>query len=677
MIPEDRPISEINSHIEEYLDYYCGLSHAPGFAVLLKGEWGCGKTWFINKYRRKLEQQYKGSNLNKNNSKLFGKFLFTNFAQSNNYNQNTYKTSLYVSLNGKTNFAQIESELLLQLFFPGNLSKELKIAGSFTTELIKSQLKFNSSPLLKNLTEYFDKGNKKIIIFDDLERCPIALNEILGYINDYIEHQDSKIIILANEDKLLEISHYKDIKEKLIGKTFDINRDLDAALKSFIREISNADIENFLLNNTKLIEDIYLKSEYDNLRSLKQIILDFERLFKQLPDKAKSKPELLQEILQTIMAFSIEIRRGEMLPEQISELESEYTSGLTMQARRNVMARKQTDILNKEINLETQEPSKLQKIIDRYKFLNFLIYQPLPSLSWWQDFFDLGKIKEDELEQSILNSKYFADENTPNWIRLWHFYDTDIDDDEFHKLLEKVEAEYTDRKFIEIGEILHVTGIFLNLCNSGLYPNKTKQDILHDAQDYIDYLVKEEKLDLDLTHNSNATQLYSFTGYKRLGYQGIELEQFKVFKSYVEEKQQYALEQKLPQLGFELLDIMERDKWQFHRMLCINNFSDYQKWDRIYYKIPILKYIKHQDFINRFLSMNFDYQSSCLWTFTERYKAINVNPELKEELEWLKNIQGLLINEINNNQGELSGYRLKLLNEEYLNKAIEKLSSNE
>ena len=47
----------INSHIEEYLDYYCGLSHAPEFAILLKGEWGCGKTWFINKYREKLEQE--------------------------------------------------------------------------------------------------------------------------------------------------------------------------------------------------------------------------------------------------------------------------------------------------------------------------------------------------------------------------------------------------------------------------------------------------------------------------------------------------------------------------------------------------------------------------------------------------------------------------------------------
>ena len=49
----------INSHIETYLDYYCGLSHAPGFAILLKGKWGCGKTWFINKYREKLKQETK------------------------------------------------------------------------------------------------------------------------------------------------------------------------------------------------------------------------------------------------------------------------------------------------------------------------------------------------------------------------------------------------------------------------------------------------------------------------------------------------------------------------------------------------------------------------------------------------------------------------------------------
>ncbi len=647
----------INSHIEDYLDYYCGLSHAPGFAVLLKGEWGCGKTWFINKYREKLEKKHRISDSNQNDSRLFSKLPFINSSKNNDSDEATYKASLYLSLYGITSFAEIESELLRQLFFPANLSKELKIAGNFTTELIKSKFRFDSNLILKNITEYFDKGNEKIIIFDDLERCKIHINDILGYINGYIEHQKSKIIILANEDKLLEITDYKNIKEKLIGQTFDIDLDLHNALKSFIKKIDNLESEQYLLSSTELIEELYSKAKYKNLRCLKQIVVDFKRIFQALPEKAKSEAELLKEILQILVAFSIEIKRGRMLPQEISELEGENT-------------------LSSKTNLEEQEASKLQKIISIYDFLKFSIYPPLLSLAWWQDFFDKGQINKLLLKESILNSRYFADENTPNWIRLWHFYDTDITDDVFHELLRKVKSEYTKRQFIEIGEILHVTGVFLNLCDSGLYPNKTKQDLLQDAKHYIDDLVKEDRLDLDLIQNPNSTQLSSPTGYKGLGYQGVELEEFKAFKSYMVEAQKSAVEQKLPQLGLELLDIMQSDKWQFHRMLCINNFSDYQEWDRKYYKIPILKYIAPQDFMDRFLSMSFDYQGSCLWTFLERYKALNVTPKIREELEWLETVQDLLLHEININQGKLSGYRLKLLNKEYLNKAIKRLSNN-
>jgi hypothetical protein len=66
----------INSHIEEYLDYYCGLSTAPGFAVLVKGQWGSGKTYFIERYQSRLtEKQHK---------------------------------HLYISLYGVTSFSEIE-----------------------------------------------------------------------------------------------------------------------------------------------------------------------------------------------------------------------------------------------------------------------------------------------------------------------------------------------------------------------------------------------------------------------------------------------------------------------------------------------------------------------------------------------------------------------------------------
>jgi tRNA A37 threonylcarbamoyladenosine biosynthesis protein TsaE len=52
-------VSGLAHIVTDYLDYYCGLEDSPGFAVLLKGEWGSGKTWFINKYREKLEAEIK------------------------------------------------------------------------------------------------------------------------------------------------------------------------------------------------------------------------------------------------------------------------------------------------------------------------------------------------------------------------------------------------------------------------------------------------------------------------------------------------------------------------------------------------------------------------------------------------------------------------------------------
>ena len=545
----------------------------------------------------------------------------------------------------------------------------MAITGKIFQGLLKTSLKIDLNSDGKDdgsvslqipkidLPESFKNADKSILIFDDLERCQIDIGNLLGYINYFVEHQGLKVILVANEDKLLENSNYKDIKEKLIGKTFDVDLDLDGALKDFIQECDNTDTESFLSGNNELIEELYQKADYENLRSLKQIILDFERIFQKLPEKARNKSELLQDILKLLMAFSIEIKRGNLSPKNINKLQESQKNN--------------SSIASSEDN--TQELSS---------FLNLLIYTPFPSLAWWQTFFDKGIINTSELEESILNSKFFTDENTPNWVRLWHFYDTDMTDDEFDDLLEKVESEYANKEFIDIGEIKHVTGLFLHLSHSGLYPSKRKQELLQNSKLYIDDLIANNKLDLNLSSPTNSLLIQSGTGYRGLGFQGIKLEEFKEFRSYIKTARQSAIEKKLPQLGLQLLDIMQQDKWQFYRMLCINNFPESKEFDRIYCKIPILKYIGTTEFINGFLSMNFDYQGSCLWAFSERYKANkanktnNLNEKLLEELEWLKNIQSLLLEEAARRKGKPSGYRLELLNKEYLNKAIKTLEKS-
>ncbi|GAB4545938.1 MAG: P-loop NTPase fold protein [Pleurocapsa sp.] len=634
MTQEEQPISEINSHIEEYLDYYCELSHAPGFAVLLKGEWGCGKTWFINKYREKLEKKK--------------------------------QKCLYVSLYGMTSFSEIESSFFQQLH-PVLSSKGMAVTGKILQGVLKTSLKIDLNSDGKddgtvslqipqiNLPESFKKADESILVFDDLERCQIDIGNLLGYINYFVEHQEIKVILVANENKLLKNSSYKDIREKLIGKTFDVGRDLDGALKNFIKELNNSEIESLLSKNTELIEEIYHKAEYENLRCLKQIILDFERIFQRLSEPAKSKIELLKDILQILIAFSIEIKRGELLPQEICNLLNKYES-----------------------NQENDDSNsiKLQKIIEKYKFFpNVAIFDPLPSLSWWKDFFDLGKINEHELEQSILNSKYFADENTSDWIILWHFFD--LSDSDFEQLLPIVEKEYAEREFIDIGEIKHVTGLFLHLADNGLYTSKKKQEILEDAQHYIDYLIDNSKLNLEPGDRNFLDFIEDLGGYKSLGYQGKELKEFQDFCLYIKTARQSAIEEKLPELALELLEIMQSDVWKFYRMICLNETSNtIDNSHQVYFEIPIFKYLDTNVFMEKFLSMHFENQRTCFYAFNKRYDCNENNKKLNEELNFLETIQFLLLRKANHNQGQPSGYRLAFLNNKYLQESIDKLKTS-
>jgi hypothetical protein len=626
----------INSHIETYLDYYCELSHAPGFAVLLKGQWGAGKTWFINKYCEKLKT---------NNQKC-----------------------LYVSLYGMTTFSEIEDAFFQQLC-PVRSSKGMAITGKIVKGLLKGTLKIDLNDDSRddgtwsvqipeiNLPEYLKNTDKSILVFDDLERCKIDISNILGYINYFVEHQELKVVIVANEDKLLENSSYKDIKEKVIGKSFDVFPDFEGALENFITRVNEPDVRRFLSYNTELIQDLYDKAEYENLRNLKQIVLDFERIFETLPEKAKSKPEILQDLLKLLMAFSIEIKRGTMLPKDISRLQEEYVSGLSKQ----VSSRQVPSSVTKD---NSQEQTSLQKMLSRYTVLN--LHEPFPSTVWWQIFFDKGIVDTQELEQSILNSKYFQDENTPNWVRLWHF--SDLSDDDFENLLKKVESEYRSRQFVELGEIKHIFGLFLMFSDAELYW-KSKEEILKESKFYIDYLKDNSPLVLI----SPSTIEDVFGGYGSLGFQGKDFKEFKEFFAYIDEARELARNESMPSAGQDLLVTMQSDTWKFYRMISLDSSQYRDVLVQKYHKVPILKYIEPAAFIKKVLVMKSEDKQYVFWALEERYKFDDINEKLIEELEWLKSVQSLLLEEVSSRKGKVSGFFLESLTKHSLNGAIEKL----
>lgn len=159
---------------------------------MIDGEWGCGKTYFVKeKLYKELEEHENGRKRS---------------------NQDYQKRPIiYVSLYG----VKSVEETTKQLYMEALVAKVRKGKDTIKkgTEAISSMFPLIFD-ILKNKGIELDINNisevtenllpikNSILIFDDLERCACPINELLGYINSFVEHEHMKVIIVANQKEI-------------------------------------------------------------------------------------------------------------------------------------------------------------------------------------------------------------------------------------------------------------------------------------------------------------------------------------------------------------------------------------------------------------------------------------------------------------------------------------------
>ena len=447
-----------NKHIENYLTYYLNSNFNPSFAVLLQGKWGCGKTWFIKQFIEKYPKSDEQT-----------KFI-------------------YITLYGVTSVSEIEDQIFQQLH-PILSSKAMALSGKILKGIARASLKIDFDGDNKsdgslnaqlpeiNLPDYLRNTSKSILVIDDLERCVIPLNALLGYINSFVEHQDLKVIIIANEEELecvesdIESKNklYRKIKEKLIGKTFQVEHDIEQAYVYFVSQVEQDNAKKFLTDNKGKIIEIFNTANYCNLRHLKQCLWDFERFYQTIPEGYRKNTDLLEELLSHFFAFSFEIKSGQIIPADIKDLAS-------------ISIREMISNDNKN----TSPPLPIDTILKKYPFIS--AYDMILTEKSWRDLFGKGYLAETDLQESLGKSKFCQDENTPPWVKLWHYID--LEDDEFSSLYSEVLSQWNKKQFIVPGEVLHVCGLFLRFSYIGLIDTQIDK-ILSECKDYSNYSAKK------------------------------------------------------------------------------------------------------------------------------------------------------------------------------------------
>jgi len=341
--------------VESILDYV--RADYTDYAIMINGEWGSGKTYFWDhKIKNKIESM-----------KLNGKQY----------------TTIYMSLYGISNLEEISKKIFIETtqLMDKNLKKFMNNNNQTTIpEYAKTGLDMAN---FFGVTQNGDKINyadffatdDKVLCFDDLERANVDVIDILGYINNFVEHDHIKTIIICNEKELatklknsnLEMktfiatylldkegdlsktdkpmvekiqdkieyvfdkaNDYERIKEKLIGETFEYAPEFSYIINGLLlRYESNPELIRFLRENTGLIISTFNKSGTRNLRILKHALNDFKKVFEMVN---KTYPNTNNRILQTMLIFTIavsfEIKAGRITKDKFVNIHDneEYKS---------------------------------------------------------------------------------------------------------------------------------------------------------------------------------------------------------------------------------------------------------------------------------------------------------------------------------------------------------------
>ena len=165
--------------------------------------------------------------------------------------------------------------------------------------------------------------NNRVICFDDFERASIDYNKLLGYINDFVEHDNIKVIILTNEYELMKkvnSDEYLKLKEKVVGNTYSFKQNYSDVIRNLIKTYKK-DREVYDLMNLQIanISKIIERTDTDNVRILNHAIQDYYKIFKMVTKDYEIDESILISMLLYTIAYSYKVKNEDVkLPKLIN-----------------------------------------------------------------------------------------------------------------------------------------------------------------------------------------------------------------------------------------------------------------------------------------------------------------------------------------------------------------------
>lgn len=567
------------TQLENYLEYYV-KQKAPGYAVLITGAWGTGKTFQVMRAIPESDRYYVSLFGLQSTDEVYAEVLATMFPRSEKIKKSTRKiddTSIEV---------------------PGIITIPAgKILSGFVGALFRSNVKTD-----------------RTIIFDDLERCALSIKETLGVINRYIEHHGCRVVVLAHDEKIAE--DFSQAKEKIFGQTIAASPDVNSAFDAFTQVFSTYTNRNFIKLHKKFIIDIFNSSEVKSLRVLKHVIEDLIRLHTTLLPKHIQNYDAMKELIGLFTATNLEVRAGRINRDDLKTRTSTNTGYLVKQA------------LGK--NKDDLPIPAIVKAIHRYKLVNLesrVIGEDLLASILIDGFFEHSTIQE-SLDESAF---FIKPTEAPAWKIFMQF--DDLDDNIVEQALASLKTQFANRTITSYGELLHIFSLRFMMVENSLIAGSL-DDVEKDCKLYVDDILNQNRIEpLPYNWTSSVSVGRSFGGFA-YWIKDTYKQHFNNVVEYFIQARKSAQETLLTKESSHLLELMHQDDMAFFEKITFTNTGE-----NTYASVPIFASVDPQDFVKRWMHAPVKNWHLIQLALNSRYESGLLKSSLQKEAEWIEKVQ--------------------------------------
>lgn len=277
----------------------------PGGALLINGEWGCGKTYYIN-------------------NTLIPMYEDLVFVKVSLFGLNSYEDLLSRVKEGYISQQIKEYGFEKYIKFDNN-----KVIKQIIQNLLPDKQKAVISALYQGLLGLGNtiNGKKVVFIYDDLERVKLDLDIVFGFVNNQIENLKSSVIIIANEYEIIRegykneksyFSSYPVSQEKVIQRRIQFKENYNNIITRYISETkkisSNTKYYEFLKGTEIDIINMFMEiNSIRNLRSLFVALQNFEFIYTRFTENNLRDKDQLKGFLMSFLSYSIVARKYQIL----------------------------------------------------------------------------------------------------------------------------------------------------------------------------------------------------------------------------------------------------------------------------------------------------------------------------------------------------------------------------